>query len=188
MSTSPNVSGLTSLQADPGEIEQARPRAAERIDQGADMAQARPPTPSADALVGPLITSPSTAPTVSIVMSTRPEAHLRSGDRRRLTRAVSGAERRLARTSLPSADRGRLMQRLWDLAAHASRGPSRRGVALIAGPHAGRVLTLEHPVTDRILLGPPPTYEELVEQSWGFARIAVLVITGRGPLMSPPPP
>lgn len=144
------------------------------------MALARPPIPSDESFVGPLIRCHPTMPTVSIVMPTRPEAHLRSGDRRRLARAVSGAERRLSRTVQPSALRRRLVRRLWDLADNASRRPARQGVALIAGPDAGRLLALHYPVTDRTLIGPAPTYEELVERSWGFARIAVLLLTGRG--------
>lgn len=143
------------------------------------MAHARPITTD-DPFVGPLIPRHPDGSSVSIVVSTRPEAHLRSGDRRRLARAVSGAERRLTRAIRSATDRRRVMRRLWDLADDASRRPASQGVALVANPYAGRLLELHHPAIDRILVGPAPTLEELVEQCWGFARIAVLHVTERG--------
>ena len=143
------------------------------------MAHARTPL-AADELTSSLIAEHPTVPTVAIVLSTRPEAHLRSGDRRRLARAVSGAERRLARTVPGSSSRRRLVRRLWALAETASRGPARQGVALLATPQAGRIFPLHYPAIDRILVGSPPTFPDLVAETWGLARVAVLHLTARG--------
>jgi hypothetical protein len=119
-------------------------------------------------------------PTVTVALATRPAAHLRGADRRRLARHVSGAERRLARVAPPSTARARLIRRLWDLADHASHAPAGEGLALIAGGDEGRHVTWHHPVIDRIIVGPPPSDDEVVEATWGFGRLAVLRLTARG--------
>lgn len=144
------------------------------------MALARPTRPSGVDLAGPLITSHPATTVVTVVMATRPAAHLRGADRRRLARLVGGAERRLAHEALAAPARARLVRRLWGLAERASRGPAREGLALIASGDQGRHLTLRHPTTDRIVVGPPPTYEDVVEASWAFGRLAVLRLAARG--------
>lgn len=128
----------------------------------------------------PLVADHPAVPTVALVVATSPAARLRGGDRRRLVRLVSGAERRLARETAPSAARTRVVDRLWELAGLATNGPARQGVALVAGPDAGRLLSLHHPVTDRVLVGPAPTYGDLVERCWSFGRVAVLTVSERG--------
>jgi hypothetical protein len=144
------------------------------------MAHARPTRPSGDDLAGPLIISDPSVPVVTVVMATKPAAHLRSADRRRLARLVSGAERRLMRAAPPSEARTRLVRRLWSLADRASRAPAREGLALVAGSDEGRPVTLHHPVIDRVMVGSAPSDEDIVEASWGFGRLAVLRLAARG--------
>lgn len=145
------------------------------------MALARPsPTPDDGDVVGPLIHSHPSTPVVTVALATKPATHLRSGDRRRLARQVSGAERRVSRIVPPSEARARLIRRLWSLADLVSRAPAREGIALVASSDEGRHLTLHHAVTDRTIVGPPPTYDDIVEATWGFGRLAVLRLTKRG--------
>lgn len=144
------------------------------------MALARPTHPSGEHLAGPLITSHPATPVVTVAMATRPAAHLRGADRTRLARLVAGAERRLARQVPAAPVRRRLVRRLWSLADDASRRPAGEGLVLVVGGDDGRQLTLHHPVVDRVVVGPAPTYEEVVEATWGFGRLAVLRLAARG--------
>ncbi len=145
------------------------------------MALARPtPTPDDGDIVGPLVHSHPSTPVVTVALATKPATHLRSGDRRRLARQISGAERRVSRIVPPSEARTRLIRRLWNLADLASRAPAREGIALVASSDEGRHLTLHHSVTDRIIVGPPPAYDDIVEATWGIGRLAVLRLTERG--------
>ncbi|QYG93198.1 hypothetical protein HC251_12665 [Iamia sp. SCSIO 61187] len=144
------------------------------------MALARTPRPTDDDVVGPLIRSHPSTPVVTVAMATKPAAHLRSGDRRRLARHVSGAERRLARAVPPSPARARVVRQLWTLADRVARAPAREGVALVAGSDDGRTVVLHHAVTDRVIVGPAPTYEGIIEATWGFGRLAILRLTAGG--------
>lgn len=143
------------------------------------MAFARPIEPFVEDLDDPLIETHPSTPVVTVAMATKPASHLRSGDRRRLARHVSGAERRLSRIVPATNERARVVRQLWSLADRASRGPAREGLALIASGEEGRHLTLRHSVTDRVLVGAAPSYEQIVEETWGFGRLAVLRLDAR---------
>lgn len=144
------------------------------------MPLARTTVPGSEAGAQLIRTRPSVDPTVTVVVPTSPAERLRSADRRRLARRVLGAERRLARTHPPSSARTRIVRRLWDLAEEAERLPAASGLALVAGPHDGRCLTLRQPVVERVLVGRAPSYDDLIEASWGLGRIAVLHLTPTG--------
>ncbi len=130
---------------------------------------------------GPLIrTHPSNPTAVTVALPTVPGAALARTDARRLARQAAGAERRLARVVPSSLQRTRTVHQLRRLVDRAGRMPTSEGLALVAGPLDGRIVRLDHPTTVRVVVGPPPSFDELVEAVRCIGRVAVLHATGRG--------